>query len=106
MATDKCTIDQLLDCLSAAGIVRAKPMFGEYGIYCDDRFIGVVCDNQFHLKPTKAGLSLAPELDLQPAYAGAKPSIVIPGDRWDDADWITNLVQITSQNLPAPKARK
>lgn len=106
MATDPRTIERLLDALAAAGEMRAKPMFGEYGLYCGDRFIGVVCNDQFHLKPTKAGRALAPELELLPAYAGAKPSMVVPAERWDEADWITGLVQTTAQNLPPPKKRK
>lgn len=106
MATDPRTIERLLDALSAAGEMRAKPMFGEYGLYCDECFIGVVCNDHFHLKPTKAGLAMAPELELRPAYDGAKPSMVVPGERWDDIDWIAGLVRTTAQNLPSPKKRK
>ena len=36
-----------------AGEVSYRKMFGEYGIYLDGKFIGVVCDNQFFVKITK-----------------------------------------------------
>ena len=38
-----------------AGDVSYRKMFGEYGIYLDGKFIGVICDNQFFVKITKAG---------------------------------------------------
>jgi hypothetical protein len=66
----------------------------------------VVCNDQFHLKPTKPGQSFAPDLALAPAYPGAKPSMIVPAERWDEADWIAELLHITVQNLPAPKKRK
>ena len=106
MATDPRTIETLLACLEPAGLARAKPMFGEYGLYLDEHFIGVVCNDQFYLKPTKPGQSFAPDLALAPAYPGAKPSMIVPAERWDEADWITELLHITVQSLPAPKKRK
>lgn len=105
MATDPRTITTLLACLEAVGAVRAKPMFGEYGIYAADCFVGVVCNDQFHLKPTKAALGFAPDLALAPAYPGAKPSMVVPAERWDDPDWMAELVQITLEHLPRPKKK-
>ena len=106
MATDPRSIERLLNCLQNAGEVAAKPMIGEYGIYCNARFIGVVCDDQFHLKATQQGLALAPDLALEPAYPGAKPRMVVPAERWDDSDWITDLMRITAENLPPPLKRK
>lgn len=106
MATDPRTIETLLACIEFAGDARAKPMFGEYGVYFGDCFVGVVCDDQFHLKPTKAGQNFAPDLVLSPAYPGAKPSMVVPTERWDEADWLAELLRITVANLPAHKKQK
>lgn len=106
MASDPRTIETLLACLNDAVPIRAKPMFGEYGIYAGDCFVGVVCSDRFHLKPTKAGLAFAPELALAPAYPGAKPSIVVPAERWDETEWMAELLKITVANLPASKKPK
>lgn len=100
------TIDVLSESLADAGVVAAKKMFGEYGNYCDGIFIGVVCDDIFHLKPTKPGLAFAPEIELAPAYPGAKPSMVVPADRWDKYDWIIPLVKTTVAPLPPARKRK
>lgn len=106
MATNPNTINLLLERLAGAGVATARKMFGEYGIYCDDIFIGVVCNDTFHLKPTKPGLTLAPDLELAPAYSGAKPSMVVPADRWDEHEWIIPLVKTTVAHLASAKKRK
>lgn len=41
--------------ISAAGDITYMKMFGEYGVYCDGKVIGVICDNQFFVKKTEAG---------------------------------------------------
>jgi hypothetical protein len=40
-----------------------------------------------------------------PAYQGARPSFLI-GDRLEDRDWISRLIRITADELPAPKPKK
>ncbi|WP_119307799.1 TfoX/Sxy family protein [Cohaesibacter haloalkalitolerans] len=103
MSTDPKTIELLMDRLVGAGDIRSRKMFGEYGIYCDGVFIGVVCDDNFHLKPTRQTLEMAPELELAPAYSGAKPSLVIPPERWDDEDWLHALITATTAALAKAK---
>jgi hypothetical protein len=41
MATQERTIDFLLEQATSAGLVAAKPMFGEYGVYVDGKMIGL-----------------------------------------------------------------
>jgi len=40
VATDKETAERILVCLSAVVDARIKPMFGEYGVYADEKMIG------------------------------------------------------------------
>ena len=103
MSTDQRTIDLLLERLAVAGEPSARKMFGEFGIYCDGVFIGVVCDDRFHIKPTKEGLAFGHDLEMAPAYDGAKPSMVVPGERWDDPEWLRELVRITVESLGKAK---
>ena len=102
MASQQRTVDFILEQIAASGSVRAKKMFGEYGIYCDDKLVALVCDDQLFLKPTKAGqVFLIDPVKGQP-YPGAKPLFVIPGERWDDREWMSRLVQLTATELPSP----
>jgi TfoX/Sxy family transcriptional regulator of competence genes len=41
MASRQTTVDFILDQIEAAGTVSAKKMFGEYGIYCDDKMVAL-----------------------------------------------------------------
>ena len=105
MASQQSTVDHILEQIEAAGSVSARKMFGEYGVYCDGKIVALVCDDQFYLKPTPAGRALLGEVDEKPAYPGAKPSFRIDGTRWDDADWMSELVRITAAALPMPKGK-
>lgn len=105
MATDRRTVDYIIDQIAGAGAVSARPMFGEYGVYCDGKMIAIIADEQFFLKPTAGGRALAPDADEAPPYPGAKPYLRIDADRWDDRDGLTALVRITAAELPAPKPK-
>lgn len=106
MATHQSTVDHILEQISNAGTVHAKKMFGEYCIYCDEKVVALVCDNEFFVKVTTAGEAFLGECEKRPAYPGAKPSFYISGDRWDDSDWMAQLIKISASALPKPKSKK
>ncbi|WP_019516456.1 TfoX/Sxy family protein [Sphingomonas sp. Mn802worker] len=106
MATQQRTIEFLLEQTAGAGGVTAKPMFGEYGVYVDGKMIGSVCDDQLFIKPTLSGRAHADPVSDAPPYPGAKPQMLIAADRWDDAEWLGELLRITAAELPTPKPRK
>lgn len=106
MATQQRTVDYLLEQAIGAGTFSAKPMFGEYGIYVDGKMVGSVCDDQLYLKPTASGRDHAVPVSEAPPYPGAKPHLLIEADRWDDAEWLGELLRKTAAELPTPKPRK
>jgi len=106
MATQQRTVDYLLEQASSAGALSAKPMFGEYGVYLDGKMIGLICDDQLYVKPTASGRLHAEPVSEAPPYPGAKPHLLIEADRWDDAEWLGNLLRATAAELPTPKPRK
>ena len=106
MATQQRTIDYLIEQATGAGPVSAKPMFGEYGVYVDGKMIGSVCDDRLFVKPTASGrVHAEPASDAQP-YPGARPHLLIEADRWENAEWLGELLRVTAAELPAPKPRK
>lgn len=106
MTSQQSTVDYIVEQLAAAGTISARKMFGEYGLYCDGKIVALVCDDQFYLKPTPEGRAFLGEaVDEQPAYTGARPSFRIAGERWDDADWMAELVRVTTAALPMPKPK-
>ena len=106
MATQQRTADYLLEQATSAGAVSIKPMFGEYGVYVDGKMIGSICDDQLYVKPTVPGRLHAEPVSEAPPYPGAKPHLLIEADRWDDAEWLGELLRVTAAELPIPKPRK
>lgn len=105
MATDAKTIAFILDQAAGAGDVTARRMFGEYGLYCAGRMVAVVCDDRLFVKPTEAGRRLAPDAEEVPPYPGARPSLLVDAGRWDDGEWLGELLRATAAELPAPKPK-
>jgi TfoX/Sxy family transcriptional regulator of competence genes len=80
-------------------------MFGEFAVYRDGKVIGLVCDNQFFVKPTQAGRALLGMPVEAPPYPGARPHFLV-SDQLDDRDLMTGLIRATAAELPTPKPRK
>ena len=105
MATDKSTVTFIVDQLSKDGDVSAKPMFGEHGLYRDGKMFGMICEGQLFIKPTTGGRGFAGSIEEARPYPGAKPCLLVDAERWDDGDWLAELVQITTGELPIPKPK-
>jgi len=105
MATERKTVDYLVDQMSKAGAVSARPMFGEYGVYCDGKMVGIIGDGQLFIKPTPAGRLLAVGAEEVPPYPGAKPHLLIDAECWEGQDWLSDLVRATAAELPTPRPK-
>jgi TfoX/Sxy family transcriptional regulator of competence genes len=106
MASNPRTVDFLIEQIGAAGTVCARKMFGEYGLYCDGKMVALVCEDQLFVKPTAAGERFVGEVTRTPPYKGAKHYLQIPVDRWDDAEWLSELVRISAGELPLPAKKR
>ncbi|HVF69515.1 MAG TPA: TfoX/Sxy family protein [Xanthomonadales bacterium] len=106
MATKQSTIDYLTDQISEAGIIRSRKMFGEYGIYCDEKIVALVCDELLFVKPTKSGRKFIKKVVEAAAYPGSKMYFLITGDYWEDAEYMSVLIRKTASDLPLPKPKK
>ena len=106
MSSQQKTVDYILEQSAGAGMMTAKKMFGEYGLYCDGKIVALICDDQLFIKPSQAGRDYLGEVTDGEPFPGAKPYFLIEGDRWDDADWLAGLVKATADDLPAPKPKK
>jgi TfoX/Sxy family transcriptional regulator of competence genes len=103
MVSSRAIVDFLVDQMSDAGIITAKKMFGEYGLYCDGKLVALVCDDRLLVKPTDGGRTFAADSSEEPPYPGAKPSILVDPERWDNQAWLHELIRITHTELPATR---
>lgn len=106
MASSQSTLDFLLDQLSTLSGLSTRRMFGEYCIYLYGKPVGFVCDDQLYLKITEPGRQQAHRCQEGLPYPGAKPHLLVTADRWEDRDWLVQLIQITEAALPSPKPRR
>ena len=105
MDSDITFVDYVCDQIRGAGRISHRAMFGEYAVYLDGKVVGLVCDDQFFVKPTQAGRSLLGSPVEAPPYPGAKPHFLISG-QLDDRELMMRLIRATAAELPAPKPRK
>jgi TfoX/Sxy family transcriptional regulator of competence genes len=105
MASDTNFVEFIVDQIADAGIITSRKMFGDYAIYADGKVVGLICDNRLLIKPTEGGRAFMGEVVEAPAYPGAKPSFLIE-DKFEDRDWISELIRITVKELPEPKPKK
>jgi len=105
MSTSKDTIAFIEDQLGGLPI-RTRPMFGEYGMYYDDKVVAFVCDDTLFIKPSDVDPAVLVGTEMAPAYPGSKDYHAVPGDLLEDADWLQTAIRATADALPAPKAKK
>ncbi len=106
MATKQSTVDFLVDQMRDAGQIRSRKMFGEYAIYCNGKVVALVCDDCLFVKPTVSGRNFIRNVTEAPPYPNAKLHFLIEEDRWEDLEWLSELIKKTCAELPEPKRKK
>jgi TfoX/Sxy family transcriptional regulator of competence genes len=105
MASDVAFVEFVVDQMSEAGHIASRKMFGEYAIYCDAKVVALVCDNQLFVKPTEKGRVYIGDVVEAPPYPGAKQYFLVE-DRFEDREWLSELIRITTQEVPDSKPKE
>ena len=88
---------------SGAGTITHRRMFGEYGLYCDGKYFGVICDDRVLVKITPAGEALLPDCPKGIPYEGGGEMFLPDAE---DRETLTELVRVTCAALPEKTLRK
>lgn len=104
MASSKEFVEYAAEQLREAGTIYYRKMFGEYGWYCNGKFLGVICDDQLFVKTTPETLEAFSNIPKVPPYEGAKEYFLI--EDIDNREFLTQLVRATWEALPEPKSKK
>ncbi len=104
MASELSFVEYVCEQIGGAGNVSYRKMFGEYTVYCGGKVVGMVCDNQFFVKITKAGAAVNPGCEEVPPYEGAKPYFLV--ENVDDRELMARFISATWGELPLPKPKK
>ncbi|MGO5097080.1 TfoX/Sxy family protein [Agathobaculum sp. LCP25S3_E8] len=103
MASHPDFVQYVAEQLQDAGTIRSRKMFGEYGLYCDNVFFAVICDDQFFVKITPQGEATFPNLPKAPPYEGANNYIWV--EDVEDRDTMTALTRLTCLALQDPSSK-
>lgn len=104
MASNLEFVQYVAEQLKDAGDITYGKMFGEYGLYCDGKIFGLICNDQLFVKITQAGKRVYPELQEAPPYKGAKNYLLV--EDVDDGERLVEFVAETCRELPPPKPNK
>lgn len=103
MSSSQEFIEYIVDQIEGVEVTYRK-MFGEYALYADGKVVALVCDDQLFIKPTENGKAFIGEVTEAPPYPGAKMWFLI--EDTDNRRWLSELVEITADELPKPKPKK
>ncbi len=105
MGSSRDFAEHVCDQLREAGDIAVRKMFGEYALYCDEKVVGLICDDQVFVKKTGAAAALlGDKAEEGLPYPGAKPYYLV-GDI-DDRQFMGRLVRSIRDELPPPRQRK
>jgi TfoX/Sxy family transcriptional regulator of competence genes len=104
MATKPETVEYILDQLAPLP-VRVRAMFGEYGVYCDEKFVALICDDTLFVKPTAISDQYFSDADLAPPYRGAKDHFAVPAALLENSEQLRGVIARTAELLPVPKKK-
>ena len=91
--------DFILDQLSFLPELKSKKMFGEYGIYTQNRYFGLICNNKLFFKSNKWLVAKIGDDGLR-AYENSKNSLHIPETILEDKSQLQNLALEYLSKIP------
>lgn len=103
MASSLSYVEFAVEQMSGAGTITYRRMFGEYGLYCDGKYFGMVCDDRVLIKITPVGEALLPDCPHGIPYEGGG-EMLLPDV--ENRETLTELVRVTCAALPEKKPRK
>lgn len=86
--------------------VRTRAMFGEYGLYCDEKIVALICDNRVFIKPSRVSQDILGDLETAPPYPGAKDYYLVDPSYLEQGEWLRSVIQAIADALPLPTPRK
>ena len=104
MASSKKYPDFVLEQLSELDGITYRAMMGEYVLYYRGKVFGGIYDDRFLVKPVPSAVKMMPEAQRELPYEGAKEMLMV--DDLDDREFLRDLLNAMSDELPEPKKKK
>jgi TfoX/Sxy family transcriptional regulator of competence genes len=105
VSTSRDVVDDILDALVPLD-VRAIPMFGAHGLYCNEKFVGLVSQGHLYIKYSNIEPALVAGTEPAPPFPGAKDWYRVPPALLANDEWLRLAIEETAAALPFPKPKK
>ena len=99
MATQKETVQFILDKLRDPKRFSARAMFGEYALYADGEVVALICDDRLYVKILPASGALEEQCEKGEPYPRAKPHYLV------EEGQISTLLQLPAILFAIAKSR-
>src|SRR4051812_4426808 len=106
MATQKETVDFILQKIGHAPSFSARAMFGEYALYAEGKVVALICDDQLYVKILPASEELEDICEKGAPYPGAKPHYIVEEGQLSTLDSLPDILLAISAELPVKKKTK
>jgi len=106
MATQKETVEFILEQLGHPKRFTVRAMFGEYALYCDGKVVALVCNDQLYVKIMPASAELEELCEKDEPYKGAKPYYLVEESSFSDIPHLSQILFAIAEALPLPKKKK
>ncbi len=107
MATKADFAEYVREQLRRAGEISLRKMFGDYGVYLNGKFIGLICDNQLFIKETQTGRKILRENGIVEEglpYEGAKTLYFVINDL-DDEEFLGEFLLASDPEIRWQKSK-
>ncbi len=105
MATQRETIEFILEKLRDGKRFSARAMFGEYALYADGKVVALVCDNQLYVKILPASEELEKLCEKDAPYPGAKPHYIVDEEQISNMERLRDILFAIAESLPVKKKK-
>lgn len=102
MASSEEYVNFVCSQIEGVGVIRAKRMFGEWGIYVDEKMVMMVCDDISYVRQVTEIADLMRDAERGFPYPGSKEYYILDVDHRDHA---RQVVKVLAEVLPYPKSR-
>ncbi len=103
MATQKETVEFILNKLREVKRFSARAMFGEYALYADGKVVALVCDDRLFVKMAPASRELESLCEQGEPYPGARPHYLVEEGQLSTLPNLPGILFAIAESLPVKK---
>ena len=105
MATQKETVEYILEALDDDKTFSARPMFGEFALYANQQVVALICDDTLYVKIMPASQALASSCKQGQPYPGAKAYYIVAEEQLHTIDHLPQILRNIADEIPAKKRK-